>query len=122
MYQNKLHLLKSGVGVRPAPSICYSFHLHACMSQKVPNLLKYYNEKRAQHIYHKVLTLISVLKEEIIVLEQVKTNITASDMTIACSTSTVTASAEQIPRTCFVIGFSLTIGSLKILDAISIAL
>ena len=29
------------------------------------NLLKYYEEKRAQHIYNKVLTIISVLKEEI---------------------------------------------------------
>ena len=29
------------------------------------NVLKYYKKKRAQHVYNKVLTVISVLKEEI---------------------------------------------------------
>tara|TARA_B100000945_G_C19915754_1_gene382774 strand:- start:294 stop:521 length:228 start_codon:yes stop_codon:yes gene_type:complete len=51
------------------------------------------------------------LKAAIIEFEDASTNIRAKDITIAFSTLTVTAKAEQIPNICFVIGLLSINGS-----------
>ena len=53
-------------------------------------------------------------------LEKVNTNVRARDITIAISNLTVTARAEQTPRTCLVIGLLSISGSDKILFALYI--
>ena len=63
----------------------------------------------------RILCGITFLSKEIVTLERVKTKVIAIVIIIALSTKTVTARAEQTPKTCLVIGFSLLIGSENIL-------
>ena len=58
--------------------------------------------------------LIYALNKDIIVLDIVTTKVSAKVITSACSTFTVTARAEQIPRTCLVIGLLSISGSINV--------
>ena len=63
-----------------------------------------------------IRTLLGILflNKDIIVFDAANTAITAKVITKAVCTWTVTANAEQMPRTCRLIGFEAKIGSVSI--------